>query len=123
MNRQQTNRPSFGWLIAVSALSLGIAAPDAIAGDHAGSRFDPPSVTVSYADLDLNKPAGAEALYSRIEGAARFVCGGRANRRDLARYRHYRQCYDEAVDDAVNQINHKGLFAVHYRKSEARRAS
>jgi UrcA family protein len=35
----------------------------------------PPSKKVSYADLDISKPAGAKALYGRIVRAAKDVCG------------------------------------------------
>ena len=33
-----------------------------------------PSVTVNYADLNLNTPAGVDALYARLRAASRSVC-------------------------------------------------
>ena len=39
-----------------------------------------PSVTVRYADLDLNTAGGVDALYGRLRAAARAVCDVRAGR-------------------------------------------
>jgi UrcA family protein len=40
----------------------------------AGEPSDPPSITVKFADLNLQTPAGVEALYKRIHSAATQVC-------------------------------------------------
>ena len=71
MKTINTTQRSFHWLTAPAVLSLVLAAGQALAG----STDDPPTVTVSFADLDLSKPAGAETLYQRIQAAARTVCG------------------------------------------------
>lgn len=115
MNRIHANRPPLRWLVAVSALSLGFAAEHALAG----SPGETPVVKVSYADLNLSKRAGAETLYLRIQAAARSVCGS-VDSRALAEARHVRQCYDDAIEDALKQVNRSGLYAVHKRKSKAR---
>lgn len=72
-----TNRPPLRELIAVSALALGPAAGHALAEEPVEAQ----SVQVGYADLDVSGTAGAEALYHRIQSAARSVCGqiGRAH--------------------------------------------
>src|SRR5262245_61107878 len=47
-----------------------------------GARAEQPQlvkVTVSYADLDLSKPAGAQTLYKRIKAAAQRVCARNDN--------------------------------------------
>ena len=58
------------------------------------------SVTVNFADLDLSKPAGAKTLYVRLESAARKVCSP-AVQRDLAAHRDWRNCFADALDNAV----------------------
>jgi len=113
MNRPSAHRPLL--LPVLASLSVGLAAGQALA--DAG-----PSAQVSYADLNLTKPAGAEALYPRIQAAARAVCDrGRVDSRDIERFHLYRQCYDESVDTAVREVDHAGLYAVHDAASDAPR--
>ena len=52
------------------AIALGALQMTAQAADDAL-----PSKRVSYADLDISKPAGAKVLYGRIVRAANEVCG------------------------------------------------
>lgn len=112
MNRLTTrHRPH--WLSLVSTLSLGLAAGQALAEP-------PPGVPVSYADLDLSKQAGAEALYDRIRAAARSACGrGGVDARDIERFTLFRTCYEETIQAALKRVNHKGLYAVHEQRTEA----
>lgn len=114
MNSLKANRPPVRWLVAVSALSFGLAAGHAL-GEGPG---DAPSVQVSYADLDLSKEAGAEALYRRIQAAARSVCV-RADGRDIERFRLSRQCYDDSIEGALAQADLRSLYAVHHRETQA----
>jgi UrcA family protein len=75
------------------------------------SPGDAPSVTVSFRDLDLSSIAGATALYHRIQGAARQVCG--QARQDLLEQSIWRACYRNATADAVRKVNSPLLTAVH----------
>jgi UrcA family protein len=52
-----------------------------------------PTITVSYAELDINKPRGLEVLYSRIERAAKSVCNFEDSPRQLAQMRQAKACY------------------------------
>jgi UrcA family protein len=109
MNRLSPHRPL---LLPVFATAL-LAAAQASADRSPGAK-------VSYADLDLSKPAGAEALYHRIQAAARSACHrGRVDPRDIERFKLYRRCYGESVDTAVKQVDHAGLYAVHDAESGA----
>jgi UrcA family protein len=76
-----------------------------------------PSVTVRYADLDLSSPAGANALYHRIQAAAKQVCGFPGT--DLVEQTIWRSCYRSAVDNAVRKVNSPLLIAVHSGKPAA----
>lgn len=74
-----------------------------------------PTRRVSYADLDISKPAGAKVLYRRIEAAAREVCMldtskvVRATARDRA-------CIYQAIDVAVKRVNSVALSELHSAK-------
>jgi UrcA family protein len=69
------------------------------------------SVTVSYRDLDLSSPEGANALYRRIQAAAKEVCGRPGA--DLLEQSVWRGCYRHAIADAVGKVNSPLLTAVH----------
>jgi UrcA family protein len=65
---------------------------------------DSHSVTVQFADLDLNREAGIARLYSRIKGAARRVCDQQASDL-LATKQSYPVCVKRAVSTAVARID------------------
>lgn len=106
-------------LTVTAALSLPLvpAHADRIIGGVTVSSA--PTITVSYAELDINKPRGLEVLYSRIERAAKSVCGFENSPRQLSRMRQAKACYQTAVDDAVRQINRPTLTALHLAKTRA----
>jgi UrcA family protein len=108
-------------VITRSALALSLAAAfalpahaDRIEGVTVSSA---PTMKVSYADLDINKPRGLEVLYHRIERAAKIVCDFDFSIHELARARQAKACYTTAMDDAVRQINRPTLTAFHRAKS------
>lgn len=72
-----------------------------------------PQVTVSYADLDLSKAAGAQTLYKRIKNAAARVCGSSGRYTILEGRKAWHACYDTAVANAVAQIDRPTLTALH----------
>lgn len=74
---------------------------------------DPPSIKVSYAELDLSKPAGAQELYRRIKRAAKAVCGSSFSTADLRRSLNQKKCYESAIDDAVSRVDRPVLSALH----------
>jgi UrcA family protein len=76
------------------------------------------SVTVSFADLDLSKAAGAQALYKRIKVAARRVCGSQGSYMYLASRSVWRKCYDTAVAEAVADVDRPSLTALYKQKSD-----
>lgn len=57
----------------------------------------PHQVTVSYADLDLATPAGAEALNRRVQAAARSVCPRDPGLAELSRHMISRRCVADAT--------------------------
>ncbi|HEU4428523.1 MAG TPA: UrcA family protein [Myxococcota bacterium] len=99
------------------ALTLSLAFATAALAAPALARSDEPKqVTVSTADLNLDHPAGVDALYSRIRGAAREVCRG-AEGRGVAMQITWRKCMNEAVDGAVASAHNDALASLHLAKS------
>lgn len=85
--------------------ALAALAFPAAAEPHA-ANIDPEflQVIVSYADLDLNRPAGADVMIARVRRAAQSVC-----RDDLfrghTRVRQIRQCVRSAMTGALAQVD------------------
>jgi UrcA family protein len=70
-----------------------------------------PSKRVSYADLDISKPAGAKVLYGRIVRAAKEVC--RSNGYEsLGALQLTNRCVDFAIDNAVKVVGSPALSAL-----------
>jgi UrcA family protein len=83
--------------INLGALKTAHAADDAL-----------PTKTVSYADLDISKPAGAKVLNRRIVAAAHQVCAYDGTH-DLATLAWQRSCTNQAIDSAVKSIDSVAL--------------
>lgn len=90
--------------IVLATSILSFTALDARAATPADDAY---SVTVQFADLDLNRQAGIATLYLRIKGAARRVCDQQVS--DLLARRIYPVCVKRAVSEAVAHINHPML--------------
>jgi len=69
-----------------------------------------PSKRVSYADLDISKPAGAKVLYARIKTAARQVCEIPGFSMEATRLMD--RCVDHAIDKAVKDVGSPALSAL-----------
>ena len=97
---------TFTIVAATAALSFSI-----LASAHAGAADDPPSVSVRFADLDLDRAAGSATLYKRLSVAARAVCrdldASDSANSDLKRVlqQQYQGCVDKAIIGAVAKIN------------------
>jgi UrcA family protein len=72
---------------------------------------------VSYRDLNLSTPAGAKALYIRIQRAAHEVCGF-PDQADLHLARVSRQCYRDAIAHAVSDVDSPLLTALYNKNRD-----
>ena len=88
------------FVLALSTLML-LAGSAAHAANRAG---DVPTKTVSFRDLDLSTAYGAQALYDRIEAAAREVCRG-------TELMDYNACRARAIEGAVKHVGNPLLSA------------
>jgi UrcA family protein len=102
------------------ALVIVLACGSALGLAHGScaSAGDAPQVTVSYHDLDLSRPEGTQELYRRLQHAARRVCP-QAPTMDLMGQSLARQCLNEALERAVQQVNLPQLLALHRAQSGA----
>jgi len=71
-----------------------------------------PKRTVSYADLDISKPAGAKILYSRIQAAANQVCDFGAYW-EMSTRQMQRDCVKGVIDKAIKDVDSPALSALH----------
>ena len=101
----------------LAAIVFGLASASSVATTVNGER----SIKVSYGELDLTKPTGAEALYRRIRRAAFTVCGAYDSPMPGS-YAAKSRCFKSAVDDAVSKVNSPLLTSLH-RNENTRLAS
>jgi UrcA family protein len=92
-----------------SALVLGFAVAPASA-----ARFERTAERVSYADLNLENRAGAEAMIGRIQRAAENVCGDRRGAMPLAFRVRLDRCVEDETRDALADLGHSGVSALYY---------
>lgn len=96
-------RQSIVAVLAAAALAGGLATPS-IAADTTAS------VTVSYADLDVADPAGANALTQRIDAAVEKVCH-RPDIRNLRGMVAWEECKAGALAGAMEQLSLAAPYA------------
>ncbi|HZO23085.1 MAG TPA: UrcA family protein [Steroidobacteraceae bacterium] len=70
------------------------------------------SETVKFADLNLDTPAGVEALYRRIHAAAQRVCD-----QPFGQESGIRPCMTKAESEAISKVNVPLLTAFYQKKS------
>ena len=80
--------------------------------------FEEESVTVSFADLDLEHEAGALALYQRLTHAAEIVCdvSDAKKTRMLADQRQADDCYARALNAAVAAVGSELVMSIHHER-------
>ena len=81
-----------------------------------------PTKTVRFADLNLETPNGAKALYHRLRVAAREVCEQSVGS-DPIMSPAVRGCIDQAIDNAVRKVNAPYLTALRFGNGDVRLAS
>jgi UrcA family protein len=97
-------------LLAASLFTLicAVSGGAALAADVS----QPLTKIVRYGDLNLDSQQGAQALYSRLRGAARQVCSPFESI-EYPRHRLWEKCFNNAVANAVGEIDKTMLSALH----------
>ena len=103
---------NLGKSIVTGTLVLFLALP-AVA--TAGSKVSDTSIKVSFADLDISKQEGLQALYRRLQGAAEEACGPitYTEAGNLTQLSHNKRCYQETLSRAVDKVGNDALQALH----------
>ncbi len=109
--------------IAALAFAASQAGPAALAqsstvqeivvrpGHLANPNAELRTATVAYADLDLNRDAGALVMLQRIRSAAKKVCEPEPT--TLAERSAYRTCYNSALSDALSGLHNPRVSALY----------
>jgi UrcA family protein len=92
---------------------IGTAAITALTMPAGADGLNPPSKTVKFDDLNIATPAGAKALYRRIQTAAVEVCPTQMYY-TLRMEQAQRACVDHAIDNAVKSVNSPALTELRF---------
>jgi UrcA family protein len=70
---------------------------------------------VTYSDLNVEKEAGAQALYRRLQQASKRVCGVESmkNAGGIRQISDQQRCYRDTLDAAVAKIDNATLTQIH----------
>ncbi|MGI9204186.1 MAG: UrcA family protein [Woeseiaceae bacterium] len=95
--------------------AIFISSMPAVVVANGGSEIIGKSEKVSYADLNVEKEAGAKQLYRRLQQASKRVCGVDSltvvgSLRELKRAK---TCYKSSLDSAVAEIDSEALTEIH----------
>jgi UrcA family protein len=93
-----SNRIAIFTLCTVAGTTLALGTSQQAAAATA------PSVTVSYRDLDLSRPADGRALYVRLVRAADAVCPAVPSY-ELERFAAYQRCVTTVLKSAMQRIH------------------
>lgn len=117
MNTLLLNAKS-SFVIAVVAACGALAAVATCVGLSVPAQAESQEVTVkipvSAAGLDLNQPAGARELYSRLRQAARTACKD-GDRVGLEPAKNFTGCFEQALGEAIRAVNQPQLTLVYLK--------
>lgn len=97
-------------LTAFIGSAFALAAVPAIAS--ASPDYDVKSVEIAISGYDLAKPEDAEIIYKKIQMAAKRACRNTTSRQSLRERAEERDCREEAITQAVTQLNEPVLTLV-----------
>jgi UrcA family protein len=92
-------------LIASAALAAGLALAQGAFAQPQSAEDQPRQVAVKYDDLNLTTAAGEEEVKHRIDFAAKSVCGGGPDIRDLEATSEFEKCLSGAEGAALAQLS------------------
>jgi UrcA family protein len=94
--------------------SYAVSAP-AIASTGADNGLKGEAVKVSFADLNLQKEAGAKVLYRRLQQASKKACGVESYRNvgSISETVKMQDCYESSLTSSVAKVNNALLTKIH----------
>jgi UrcA family protein len=105
----KTQLNSTAFLLATGLLAFICAASGAALAAEPSQSL---TKIVHYGDLNLDSEQGAQALYARLRSAARQVCSPLESA-EMSRQRQWEKCFNNAVANAVGQVDKTMLSALH----------
>lgn len=101
-----------GLITAAAIFAISAPAAASLGTDKA---LENSSVRVSYADLNIEKEAGAQTLYNRLQQASKRACGVRSYRNagSIAVKTHMQRCYRETLAASIKKIDSEELTKIH----------
>ena len=107
--RALSRRRTASQALALAGLAMLSLARPSLA--RAADPNQPPSVTVSFGDLDMSTPQGAERLYQRLTVAAAAVCPS-YDVGDLQARRVSQLCRKDALSRALEALQSSEVAAI-----------
>jgi UrcA family protein len=104
--------------VGVAALSLFATTGHA---ESTSGEFIKVTKVVRFPDLDPAKQSDAAVLYTRLRRAAKDVCGTYAQHSVRAQAQAW-ECYDAALQGAVDDVNSSNVTALHTSQKNVRLA-
>lgn len=97
--------------ITLSFVSLFIAVSPALSATPPAA--DGPSITIRYADLNLDRSDGVKRLHKRLQIAAEHVCGDPVSLGRRFVSDAWKVCVGNALDSAITKVDSPALTAYH----------
>ncbi|TAJ93941.1 MAG: UrcA family protein [Gammaproteobacteria bacterium] len=104
--------------ITKTTLSVAVLAFGCMLAPTLHAKDSVPGRTISYADLDMDTQDGAQALYNRVNKAARKVCKVMYPPYSLTGGVQHKQCVADLVEGAVNEVGKPVLTAIHEERTQ-----
>ena len=104
------------YLIAGLAALLLVAGQGALLAADSFPAAVTSSITVHYADLNLDRPGDVARLYHRIAVAGHDVCGAHEPAVALQPSTAWERCVSDAIAQAVARVDRPELSAYHQRQ-------
>ena len=100
--------------LIIAAAVIAFGAP-AIASTGADNGLKGAAVKVSFADLNLQKEAGAKVLYRRLQQASKKACGVESYRNagSVSESAKMQDCYESSLTSSVAKVDSALLTKIH----------
>jgi UrcA family protein len=108
---------------SILAIGASVFAAAAVAGDYPSPVVETKeayATVVQFDDLSIDRPAGAETLYERLESAARRVCNLQERTGSFREAEGRNRCHADSLRRAVEGIGNQHLTELYVRRSGSR---
>ena len=102
-------------VVFVAAVAVAGLATPLVGVAASPNKIDEDSITVSFADINVESAAGARTLYARLQNASEKYCGVESYTtiRSLSALDDARACYTETLSAMVEKFDSAELSRLH----------